>query len=192
MTHWYFHPRSGPRTGRFPLRRLLPGAVGLALLILGLSGITASAAAPANCVPISQTACVANGITYSTNPNAIYSNAPAGAVAYAPSTAVYTPTYAAYTAPTTASTGYPPNAVISTYFDPRYCGDGAVSIVTDQGGNLINVCTSTGVRIFPVYGNYGYGYPGGYGYPVGYVNGYYGGCPTGNYTCLRAMGYYGP
>lgn len=46
---------------------------------------------------------------------------------------------------------YPSNALISTYFDPRYCGNGAVSVVTDAGGALINVCTSTGQRILPIY-----------------------------------------
>jgi hypothetical protein len=164
-------------------------------LLLALSGLTAAAQAPPGCIPISQTACFLNGVTYSSNPNAIYSSgtvntAPTTAV-YAPTTAAYAPTYAAYTAPTTAYSGYPPNAVISTYFDPRYCGNGAVSVVTDQYGNLINVCTSSGVRIYPVYAPYGYGY--GYGYPAGYVNGYYGGaCPVGNYSCLRAQGYYGP
>lgn len=53
-----------------------------------------------------------------------------------------------------AATGYPPNALISTYFDARYCGNGAVSVVTDGGGNLIDVCTSTGQRILPVYPDY--------------------------------------
>jgi hypothetical protein len=179
-----FHPRVARGNGRFPVRRLLPGAIGLALLMLGLSGIAANAATPpAGCVPISYTACVANGVTYTSNPNAIYSNA----TVY---TAVSAPAYVAYTAPTTASTGYPPNTVISTYFDPRYCGNGAVSVVTDSSGNLIDVCTSTGVRIYPVFADYGYGY--GYGYPYGYVGGYYGGCPVGNYTCLRAGGYYYP
>jgi len=110
---------------------------------------------------------------------------------YAPTTAAYAPTYAAYTAPPAANTGYPPNAVITSYFDPRYCGDGAVSIVTDQYGNLINVCTSSGARIYP------YGYPS-YGYPYGYTNGYYVngsypyGCPVGNYSCLAARGVYTP
>jgi hypothetical protein len=115
-------------------------------------------------------------------------------VAYAPpaaytAPAAYAPTYAAYTAPASGS-GYPPNAVISSYFDPRYCGNGAVSIVTDQYGNLINVCTSSGVRIYPAYPPYGY--------PYGYTNGYYvngaypGGCPVGNYSCLAARGIYVP
>jgi hypothetical protein len=187
-----FHPHIGNAAGRVPLRRLLPGAFGLALLVLGLSGITANAAVPANCVPISQTACIANGITYSSNPNAIYSNAPANTTVAAPSTAVYAPTTAAY-APTYAAyapsgSGYPPNTVVSSYFDPRY---GPVSVVTDQYGNLIDVNSATGQRIYPVYGDYGYGYPGGYanGY---YANGFYGGCQVGNYTCLRTYGYYGP
>ncbi len=57
------------------------------------------------------------------------------------------------------ATTYYPNVVNAvSYFDPRYCGDGRVSIVPDKDGNLINVCTTTGVRIFPVYGGYPYGY----------------------------------
>jgi hypothetical protein len=182
---------TGDGVAHLPPRRLLHGAVAIALLLLALSGITAAAQAPAGCIPISQTACFANGITYTSNPNALYSNATVNTAvttaATVPTTAAYTPTYASYTAPTTASTGYPPNAVISTYFDPRYCGDWAVSVVTDQYGNLIDICSSSGVRIYPVYADYGYGYP------VGYANGYYSGaCPVGNYSCLRAQGYYGP
>lgn len=53
-----------------------------------------------------------------------------------------------------AQSAYPPNTVVSTYFDARYCGDGAVSVVTDSGGNLIDICTSTGIRIYPVYADY--------------------------------------
>lgn len=56
-----------------------------------------------------------------------------------------------------AQSGYPANAVLSTYFDARYCGNGAVSVVTDGGGVPINVCTSTGQRIVPVYPDYGVG-----------------------------------
>jgi hypothetical protein len=175
-----FRPRGARGNRRLPLRRLLPGAVGLALLVLGLSGITANAATPpAGCIPINYTTCIANGVTYTSNPNAIYSNATVYTTTYAPS-------YAAYTAPAPASTGYPPNTVISTYFDPRYCGNGAVSVVTDSSGNLIDVCTSTGVRIYPVFPDYGYGYP------YGYAGGYYGGCPVGNYSCLAARGIYYP
>ncbi len=54
--------------------------------------------------------------------------------------------------------GYPNIVNAVSYFDPRYCGDGRVSIVPDKDGNLINVCKTTGARIFPVYGGYPYGY----------------------------------
>jgi len=67
-----------------------------------------------------------------------------------------------------SQSGYPPNAVISSYFDPRYCGNGAVSVVTDAGGALIDICTSTGQRIIPVYPDFapfgGFGGYGGNGY----------------------------
>lgn len=53
-----------------------------------------------------------------------------------------------------AQSAYPPNTVVSTSFDARYCGDGAVSVVTDSGGNLIDVCASSSVRIYPVYADY--------------------------------------
>lgn len=59
-------------------------------------------------------------------------------------------------ATTTTTSGYPPNTVVSTYFDARYC-NGLVSVVTDNSGNLIDVCTVTGQRIYPVFPDYGYG-----------------------------------
>jgi hypothetical protein len=61
------------------------------------------------------------------------------------------------TASMTSTSGYPPNTVISTYADPRYC-NGLVSVVTDNSGNLIDVCTTTGQRIFPVFPDNGYGF----------------------------------
>ena len=63
-----------------------------------------------------------------------------------------------------AQSFYPPNAVVSSYFDPRYCGNGAVSVVTDAGGSLINICTSTGQRVVPIYPDYVVAPYGGYGY----------------------------
>lgn len=66
-----------------------------------------------------------------------------------------------------AQTTYPPNTVISTYVDLRYC-NGSISVVTDNNGVLIDVCTATGQRIYPVYPDNGYaaGYAGpGYGLP---------------------------
>ncbi|MGI8689281.1 MAG: hypothetical protein ACR2M3_11945 [Thermomicrobiales bacterium] len=71
-----------------------------------------------------------------------------------------------YSASVGAQSPYPPNTVVSSYFDPRYC-DGAVSVVTDSGGNLIDVCTTTGQRIYPVYPDTSYPT----GYPAGYVTG---------------------
>jgi hypothetical protein len=61
-----------------------------------------------------------------------------------------------------AQSPYPPNTVVSRYTDPRYCGDGQVSVVTDGSGDLMDVCTSNGQRIYPVdagVGSYGYGAP---------------------------------
>lgn len=60
------------------------------------------------------------------------------------------------TTATTTTTGLPGNAVVSTYVDPRYC-NGLVSVVTDSSGTLIDVCTATGQRIYPVFPDYGYG-----------------------------------
>jgi hypothetical protein len=106
-----------------------------------------------------------------------------------------------------AQSGYPANTVVSTYVDPRYC-DGLVSVVTDQYGNLIDVCTTTGQRIYPVYLDYGYATPG-YAAPA-YVNGnaFYNGfnnglynypaylgannvCPSGNFSCYAAYPFAG-
>ncbi|GEM_PF-3348113 len=49
----------------------------------------------------------------------------------------------------------------TTYADPRYCVRGLVSVVTDpRYGELIDVCSSTGQRIFPVsYGASPYAMP---------------------------------
>lgn len=66
------------------------------------------------------------------------------------------------------TTTYPPGTTVSSYVDPRYCG-GPISVVADSGGNLIDVCTATGQRIFPVYPDAGYptGYAGsGFASPV--------------------------
>lgn len=69
-----------------------------------------------------------------------------------------------------ADSPYPPNTVVSTYFDARFCGNGEVSVVTDQGGNLVNVCTATGQRIDPAaYGAPGYPYGYGTGYGTGFI-----------------------
>jgi hypothetical protein len=50
-----------------------------------------------------------------------------------------------------AQSTYPPNTVISTYYDARY---GEVSVVTDAYGNLIDVNAVTGQRIYPIYADY--------------------------------------
>ncbi len=60
------------------------------------------------------------------------------------------------TTTTTTTNGLPGNAVVSTYVDPRYC-NGLVSVVTDSNGTLIDVCTATGQRIYPVFPDYGFG-----------------------------------
>ncbi len=65
-----------------------------------------------------------------------------------------------------AASPYPPNTVVSTYYDARYCG-GPISIISDSGGNLIDVCTANGVRIDPATMPYGAA-----GYPYGYLPGY--------------------
>jgi hypothetical protein len=90
-----------------------------------------------------------------------------------------------------AATPYPPNTTISTYFDARFCGNGQVSVVTDQDGNLIDVCSATGQRINPAaYAapGYNYGYAPGYGaglpgYSAGFVPPAYGG--IGNAPIIR-------
>jgi hypothetical protein len=65
-----------------------------------------------------------------------------------------------------AQSVYPPNTVISTYFDARY---GEVSVVTDASGNLIDVNAATGQRIYPVYADDTSVYNGAYVAPA-YVN----------------------
>ena len=92
-----------------------------------------------------------------------------------------------------AASPYPPNTIVSTYFDARFCGNGQVSVVADQNGNLVNICTSTGQRIDPpVYGVPGYGSGYGYGtYAPGYGTGVvapgYGYGAAGNGAVIRAV-----
>lgn len=76
-----------------------------------------------------------------------------------------------------AESTYPPNTVISTYYDARY---GVVSVVTDAYGNLIDINAATGQRIYPIYADYAPGavytngvYANGVYAPVPYANGYY-------------------
>lgn len=90
-----------------------------------------------------------------------------------------------------AASPYPPNTVVSTYVDLRYCG-GTITVETDGGGNLIDVCGNTGQRVYPDAGPYGApGYNGGYA-PV--FNGGY--APVFNGSAPFAPGYgsaaYGP
>ncbi|MDQ2785521.1 MAG: hypothetical protein M3Y58_11040 [Chloroflexota bacterium] len=65
-----------------------------------------------------------------------------------------------------AQSAYPPNTVVSTYFDARY---GEVSVVTDASGNLIDVNAATGQRIYPVYADYPSAYTNAYVSPA-YTN----------------------
>jgi len=81
-----------------------------------------------------------------------------------------------------AQSTYPPNTVISTYYDARY---GVVSVVTDAYGNLIDINAATGQRIYPIYADYAPSvaytngvytngvYTNGIYAPVTYANGYY-------------------
>lgn len=135
-------------------RRVVVGVVGVMMLVLSVAGATSVGA---------QVPCNAGNYScaYAYGANGYYP----GYNGYA-----YTQPYA-YAQQPVYNYGYPRNAVISSYFDPRYCGNGAVSVVTDAGGALIDVCTSTGQRIIPIYPDfvaaptYGYGYaPYTYGY----------------------------
>lgn len=151
------------------------------------------------CIPINYTTCVMPMTGAYTVPTAPYT---------APATTTTTTTAPAYTAPTQTLPG---NSLLTTYFDPRYCGDGSVSLVTDSTGHVINVCTSTGVRIYPAfpdfapYGAYGNGFYGngtgvlpytgfyGNGYAPAYLNGLYayGNVPVAPFTGNYVNGYYG-
>ncbi|MGI8858269.1 MAG: hypothetical protein ACR2JW_21210 [Thermomicrobiales bacterium] len=66
-----------------------------------------------------------------------------------------------------AQSAYPPNTVVSTYFDARY---GEVSVATDASGNLIDINAVTGQRIYP-YADYTSAYTNAYLAPA-YRNGY--------------------
>ena len=80
-----------------------------------------------------------------------------------------------------AQSTYPPNTVISTYYDARYgVVSVVVSVVTDAYGNLIDINAATGQRIYPIYADYAPGvaytngvYTNGVYTPVPYANGYY-------------------
>ncbi len=151
-----------PRAHRAPrpLPRLLArGAAGIALLALalGMAG-AAGAAAPAGCIPINYATCLANGVYYT-------DGAPTTVIpAIYPAPYMGSPIYgSAYVYGDATGGGYPPNTVVSTYFDPRY---GIVSVVTDASGVLIDV-DAVGRRIYPIYPDYGpvTGYYAGGSYP---------------------------
>lgn len=152
-----------PRTHRalrWSPRLLTLGAAGVSLLVIALGGIgSVGATSPADCIPINYTTCVANGVYYT---NGLPTTA-VPAIYRAPyiGTPVYGP---AFINGNVTGSGYPPNTVISTYFDPRY---GIVSVVTDSSGVLIDV-NAVGQRIYPIYPDYGpvNGYYAGGSYPL--------------------------
>lgn len=116
-----------------PIRKIVVGVAGILMLVLTIGGsATVGAAAPVNGCTLGNYVCT--GYTYVV-PAYTYANVPYVYGRYAPAVGGV------------------------TYFDPRYCGDGRVSIVSDKDGNAINVCTTTGARIFPVYSDYAYGVP---------------------------------
>jgi hypothetical protein len=87
-----------------------------------------------------------------------------------------------------ASSAYPPNTVVSTYFDARY---GEVSVVTDASGNLIDINAATGQRIYPLYPDYSTAYTSAYVAPA-YTNTYvapnYVGAATYGYSAVAGYG----
>jgi len=124
------------------------------MLILTLgSSVSVGAAAPtnvftANGCPVGNYQCLGYG-----DPRFFYGVAPYVGTQYVAAPYVGVPYIAA---------NYAVPGVVS-YIDPRYCGDGRVSIVPDKDGNLINVCTTTSVRIYPVFAD---GYPYGVPYAI--------------------------
>jgi hypothetical protein len=65
-------------------------------------------------------------------------------------------------------TGYAGYGGGPVYFDPRYCGDGLIAIVPEKSnGAPIDICATSGVRVYPVFADYGAfgGYGLGYGVP---------------------------
>lgn len=137
-------------------RRIVVGFVGAMMLVLSVAGATTVGAQTNYGCAVNDYACY-----YAHASNGYYPGY-AQRVGY---------TQPAYTQPYAYNSGYVPNAIVSSYFDPRYCGDGRVSVVTDAAGALIDICTSTGQRIIPIYPDYvpyggnGYGYsPYSYGY----------------------------
>jgi hypothetical protein len=84
-----------------------------------------------------------------------------------------------------AQSAYPPNTVVSTYFDARY---GEVSVVTDASGNLIDINAQTGQRIYPVYPDYNSAYPSTYVAPA-YTNGYAPAYVAPSYVSATTYGY---
>lgn len=131
------------------VRKIVTFAAGALMLMLTLGGsVSVGAAAPtnvftANGCPVGNYQCLGYG-----DPRFFYGVSPYVAAPY-----VGVPYVAA---------NYAVPGVVS-YFDPRYCGDGRVSIVPDKDGNLINVCTTTGFRFVPIFAD---GYPYGIPYVV--------------------------
>jgi hypothetical protein len=84
-----------------------------------------------------------------------------------------------------AQSAYPPNTVVSTYFDARY---GEVSVVTDASGNLIDINAQTGQRIYPVYADDNSAYTGAYVAPA-YTNAYAPAYVAPSYVSATTYGY---
>jgi hypothetical protein len=63
---------------------------------------------------------------------------------------------APYGVPYAGYAGYAGYGAVATYFDPRYCGDGLIAVVPEpHNGAPINICATTGVRVYPVFADYG-------------------------------------
>jgi len=176
-------PDSGADSDRlFPLLRwpiLVAASLALVIFTLGRAGAVGAAAPTA----YDGTICINYFTCYNTGTGAPVSNTTSG--------------YPAYVAPTT-TTGYPANTVVSTYFDPRYC-NGVVSVATDGSGTLIDLCTTTGQRIYPIFPDYGFGngFVGNGFVGANFVNGTFAngfannGCAVGNFSCLGAFPFFG-
>jgi len=176
-------PDSGADSDRlFPLLRwpiLVAASLALVIFTLGRAGAVGAAAPTA----YDGTICINYFTCYNTGTGAPVSNTTSG--------------YPAYVAPTTTTTGYPANTVVSTYFDPRYC-NGVVSVATDGSGTLIDLCTTTGQRIYPIFPDYGFGngFVGNGFVGANFVNGTFAngfannGCAVGNFSCLGSTPFF--
>ncbi|MGI8854347.1 MAG: hypothetical protein ACR2JW_01220 [Thermomicrobiales bacterium] len=155
---------------RSVIRWAVLGAAGVIALMIALTQSMAASAATTvtydsttTCIQINLMTCVPIQGYTTTAPSTYLGGAYVGGTYVGGTTYVGSPTYIA---PATTSTSG--SYLVSSTFDPRYCG-GVVNI-WNEGGNLIDRCPD-GTRVIPIYSDYGPNFVGGNFLGANYLGG---------------------